>query len=144
MRIEVNGTDYDVEIFGNKSIVNNREILIEKVKEDEIIIEDKKFYLDFYEEGEQSLFIINGMMYIIYKKSSNDQSIKEIIAPINGKVIDILVKIGSTVEKGENLFILEAMKMYNEIKSPIKGKIKSIPINKNQSVRAGEIMIVFE
>ncbi len=56
----------------------------------------------------------------------------------------MLIQIGSVVEKGDGLFILEAMKMYNEIKSPIRGKIKSILINKNQSVRAGEIILVFE
>lgn len=144
MRVEVNGIDYDVEVFKNKLIINNKEMMLEKIQEDEIVIEGKKFHLDFYEEGEYSLLIINGMTYVVYKKYSNNQVIKEITAPISGKVTDILIQIGSMIEKGDGLFILEAMKMYNEIKSPIKGKIKSILVNKNQSVKTGEIILVFE
>ncbi len=68
MIVEVNGIDYDVEVFKNKLIINNKEILLEKIQEDEIIIEGKKFHLDFYEEGDHSLFIINGLAYVFYKK----------------------------------------------------------------------------
>lgn len=145
MKIEVNGTEYDVEIFKNKLIINNKEIIIENKKDDEIIIDNKKFHLDFYEEGEeQSLLIINGMAYIVSKKSTNDKVIKEIKAPISGKVIDILVQIESTVEKGQGLIMIETMKIYNEIKSPIKGKIKDIIVHKNSSVKTGDVMLIFQ
>ena len=145
MKIEINGTEYDVEIFKNKSIINNKEVIIENKEDDKIIIKNKEFHLDFYEEGEeQSLLIINGMAYTVSKKSSNKEIIKEIKAPISGKVMDILVQIESTVEKGQGLVIIETMKMYNEIKSPIKGKIKDILIHKNTSVKTGEVILIFQ
>ena len=144
MKIKVNGTEYDVEIFGNKSIINNQEIKIE-IKDDAIIIGNKVFYLDFYKEDEgESLLIINGMAFVVSKKSMDDQIIKEIKAPMSGKISDILIQSKSKVEKGQGLVILEAMKMYNEIKSPVKGMIKDILVNKNQSVNAGEIILLLE
>jgi biotin carboxyl carrier protein len=144
MKIKVNGTEYDVEIFGNKSIINNQEIKIE-IKDDTIIIGNKVFYLDFYEEDEgESLLIINGMAFVASKKSMDDQIIKEIKAPISGEIVDILIQNKSNIEKGQGLVILEAMKMFNEIKSPVKGTIKDIRVNKNQSVNAGEIIMLLE
>jgi biotin carboxyl carrier protein len=144
MKIKVNGTEYDVEIFGNKSIINNKETIM-KIKDDEIIIGNKEFYLDFYEEGEgESLLIVNGMAFVASKKSIDDRIIKEIKAPMSGEVTDILIQSKSKIEKGQGLVILEAMKMYNEIKSPVKGMIKDILVYKNQSVKAGEIMILLE
>lgn len=143
MNVEVNGTLYDVVITEDKLIINNREIQI-GIKENEIIFKDKKFHLDFYEEGEESLLIINGMIYLVSKKSSIINTIKEIKAPISGKVIKILVQTESTVEKGESLVILEAMKMFNEIKSPRNGKIKNIFVHMNQLVKVGEVIIDFK
>ena len=63
---------------------------------------------------------------------------------MNGHVNDILVKVNSPVEKGQGLVVLEAMKMFNEIKSPIKGEIKNILVQKNQAVKSGETMIILK
>ena len=144
MKIKVNETEFDIEIFGNKAIINGNETAIE-IKDDKMIINNKEFYLDFYEEGErESLLIINGMAFVASKKSMDAQIIKEINAPISGEIIDILIQNKSNIEKGQGLFILEAMKMYNEIKSPVNGRIKDILVHKNQSVKSGEIIMLLE
>ena len=69
---------------------------------------------------EESLLIINGMAFVVSKKSIDEPVIKEIKPPMNGQVTDILIKFNSKIEKGQGLIILEAMKMFNEIKSPSK------------------------
>lgn len=145
MKIKVNDKEFDIEIFGNKAIINdNLEKKIE-IKDDKLIIDNKEFYLDYYEEKEEeSLLIINGMAFVVSKKTIDEQIIKEIKSPMNGHVNDILVKVNSTIEKGQGLVVLEAMKMFNEIKSPIKGEIKNILVQKNQTVRSGETMIILK
>jgi biotin carboxyl carrier protein len=144
MKIKVNGTEYDVEIFGNRSVVNDKEILLE-IKNDVIIIGDKEFYLDFYEEsGESSLLIVNGMAYVVSTQYSEDRIIKEIKAPMSGEVADLLVEVKSKIDKGQGLVILQAMKMYNEVKSPVNGTIKDILVQKRQAVKSGETMIILE
>ena len=145
MKIKVNDKEFDIEIFGNKAIINdNLEKKIE-IKDDKMIIDNKEFYLDYYEEKEEeSLLIINGMAFVVSKKTIDERIIKEIKSPMNGHVNDILVKVNSTIEKGQGLVVLEAMKMFNEIKSPIKGEIKNILVQKNQTVKSGETMIILK
>ena len=143
MKIKVNDKEFDIEIFGNKAIINDKVEKKIEIKDDKMIIDNKEFYLDYYEEKEEeSLLIINGMAFMVSKKTIDEQIIKEIKSPMNGHVNDILVKVNSTIEKGQGLVVLEAMKMFNEIKSPIKGEIKDILVQKNQAVKSGETMII--
>jgi glutaconyl-CoA/methylmalonyl-CoA decarboxylase subunit gamma len=65
-------------------------------------------------------------------------------APISGRVIDVLVQVGSNVTEGQTLIILEAMKMENQIKSPVSAKISEVKVDKGQSVKTGEVLVAFE
>jgi biotin carboxyl carrier protein len=144
LKIKVNETEYDVEIFGNKAIINDKETMME-IRSDKLILGNKEFYLDFYDEGtEESLLIVNGMAFVVSKKSTDDPIIREIRAPMSGQVADILIQINSKIEKGQGLVILEAMKMFNEIKSPVTGIVKDILVHKNQAVKAKDILIILE
>jgi biotin carboxyl carrier protein len=144
MKIDVNGTMYDIKITGEKVKVNNKEIVtMINIEEDKITIEGKAFHLDFIEEGEPSLMIINGMTYLVSKSSLMHTSLNEVKAPINGKVLDIFTGAGSEVKEGQLLLVLEAMKMEIQIKSPVSKKIKEIKVSKGQSVRTGDIIITF-
>lgn len=151
MKIEVNGTTYEVKIQGDKILINEKTIDLPKIKENEIVIDSKRFYLDFYEktgignEGkQQSLLIINGMAYTISKINIDQETVRELRAPMSGNIIDIYVDRGSYVKTGQSLLVLEAMKMHNEIKSPRDGKIIDVLFNKQQSVKAGEIILIFD
>jgi glutaconyl-CoA/methylmalonyl-CoA decarboxylase subunit gamma len=66
-----------------------------------------------------------------------------VIAPIPGVVLSILVKAGDDVELGQELCILEAMKMRNAIRSPRVGKIKELHIMPGQPVNHGDYLIEF-
>ena len=51
---------------------------------------------------------------------------------------------GAQVKKGDNLLVLEAMKMENSIKAPADLKIKSLKVKPNDTVEKNQVMIVFE
>ena len=63
-------------------------------------------------------------------------------APMQGVVIDILVKVGDRVKPGEAILTLEAMKMENAIVAPILGTITSISINKGDTVDSGATLVI--
>ena len=63
---------------------------------------------------------------------------------IPGTVIDILIKEGQKVAAGASIMILDAMKMYNDIKMPFKGKILKINIEKGQKIPKNFLMIEIE
>ena len=62
--------------------------------------------------------------------AAGDEKMDNVKAPMPGLVLDVLVEIGQAVKKGDNLLILEAMKMENIIKASGNGIVKSIKINK--------------
>ena len=61
-------------------------------------------------------------------------------APMPGKIVDIKVKAGDQVTKGQVAVILEAMKMENEIVAPQDGTVASINVNEGASVEAGTVL----
>ena len=72
------------------------------------------------------------------------QKISEVKAPMPGLVLDVLVSPGDTVEVGQKILVLEAMKMENAIKSPTAGVVASINVSKGQAVDKNYILIRFE
>jgi biotin carboxyl carrier protein len=143
MKIQVNDTIYEIEVNGELITLNGKEIDV-KLSDDKITIEGNTFNIDFTEEGDPSTMIINGMLYLVSKENSIYSSVNEIKTPMNGRIINILVKEGDSVNNGQILVMLEAMKMQNQIRSPRKGTIKSIKIVKDQSVKLGDILLTFE
>ena len=69
--------------------------------------------------------------------------ISELKAPMPGLVLKVFVEEGAAIQKGDSLFILEAMKMENIIKSPIDTVVKSIKIKPGDKVEKGQILLQF-
>jgi len=65
---------------------------------------------------------------------------QQVVAPMPGKVVRLLVKVGDTVEAGQGLLVIEAMKMQNEIHSPKSGVVERLLAQEGQPVNAGEIL----
>ena len=63
-------------------------------------------------------------------------------APIGGKVIDIKVSVGQTVNKGDVVCIVEAMKMENEVLASTSGVVKEIKVSKGAMVANKDPLIV--
>ena len=70
--------------------------------------------------------------------------VNAIKAPMPGLILEISVTVGHEVQEGDNLLILEAMKMENSFDSPRAGVIKSIAVEKGQAVDKGQLLIEFE
>ena len=71
----------------------------------------------------------------------NATKLKEIKAPMPGLVLKILISEGDEVKKGENLFVLEAMKMENMIKAPADIIIKKINIKSGDKVEKNQVLV---
>lgn len=101
--------------------------------------------------------VVNNNEYVVSIANHLDQLIKEmgfevgkgkvvneIKAPMPGLILEISVSVGQEVNEGDNLLILEAMKMENSFDSPRSGVIKSIAVEKGQAVDKGQLLIEFE
>ncbi|MDL2209054.1 acetyl-CoA carboxylase biotin carboxyl carrier protein subunit, partial [Parabacteroides sp. OttesenSCG-928-O15] len=88
---------------------------------------------------------LNGQEHL---KESTKQAVqitgRVITSPMPGRVFQLLVKPGDTLSGGENVLILEAMKMENNISSPYAGKVKQVLVNRGDFVPEGTPMLEIE
>ncbi|HZE63455.1 MAG TPA: biotin/lipoyl-containing protein [Pyrinomonadaceae bacterium] len=68
----------------------------------------------------------------------------EIISPMPGKVVRVLVAAGTTVEAGAGIIVVEAMKMQNEMKAPKAGVVVSVNAEAGATVNAGDVLAVID
>jgi biotin carboxyl carrier protein len=69
---------------------------------------------------------------------------KEVVAPMPGKVLDILVKEGEEVLEYQDVLVLEAMKMENVIPAIEGGTVKEIKVTKDQTVNTNDVLMILE
>ena len=76
--------------------------------------------------------------------SAHGDHTARIIAPMPGKVVRVLVEVGSQVEAGAGIMVVEAMKMQNEVKSPKAGTVIALHIQIGATVNGGDVLAVVE
>lgn len=63
-------------------------------------------------------------------------------APLPGNVLSIKVKVGDTVQEGDVLLLIEAMKMENEVMAPHDGTVQQINVDTGQMVNTGDALVI--
>jgi biotin carboxyl carrier protein len=141
--IRIGKRDYDVKLksdekFGTYILWKNRKFPVEIVRSSqnkyEILFNDISYIFTV-----ETPFSLQRMKVL---NSTRGKSEKEIVkAPMPGKIIDVLVREGSTVLRGEPLVILEAMKMQNEIISPVNGTVIKVTAKPNTNVMKDDLLV---
>lgn len=113
---------YPVEIIGSRQ--NKYEILFNDIS---------------YTFTVETPFSMQRMKVLSKQKEKADKEMVK--APMPGKIIDVLVREGSMVLRGEPLVILEAMKMQNEIQSPVNGYVVKVSAKANTNVMKDDLLV---
>ena len=115
----------------------------------ECVIDDIRSQYQIYRD-EDRLFVFDSFNDIQLKVLPRfvDPSTSSIegglLAPMPGKISEVLIKKDQKVKAGQSLMIIEAMKMEQTIKSPTAGKISKIMVKKGQQVENGESLLVID
>jgi len=70
--------------------------------------------------------------------------VSDVLAPMAGKIIKVLVKVGDSVQEDDEMAILEAMKMEMPIVAPSSGTVKEIKTSEGDNVEADQAIIIMD
>ncbi len=135
-------------------------VTIKKTGEDKYLVKVEDSEYQVILDREKGQIIVNGVPYkaklqrIIGQEQkkklklplikSTKKSENTVYSPITGRVVEILVKKGDHVEKGQTLIVIESMKIRNEIKSHTNGKIKKIHVKTGDVAKTNEPLVEIE
>lgn len=94
----------------------------------------------------RSVFVLDKTLAeeVIAHPKANKADKGSVGAPMPGSVIDIRVKTGDTVKKGDPLVVLSAMKMEMVVQAPIAGRVKSVAVSKEMRLQGDDLLVELE
>jgi len=161
---KINGhQSLEINIASSAITINGEPVLVDIVPlgpdRFHIIREHKSYTAEILEVNKQTKTVairINGTTHSVQLKDKFDMLLEQlgmtngsagrlnnIKAPMPGLIIDLRVSAGQTIQPGDSLLILEAMKMENIIKASGEGTVKSVLVKKGDSVEKGQVLIEF-
>lgn len=154
----INGTQYEIEIQKDGSLlVNGKHVsvdflslddrlysLIKDVKSHELAIDEQDGTYEILLEGR----LYEGQVYderallMANRRGGLRLDTGEVHSPMPGLIVEVLVKVGDTVNEGDTVAILESMKMQNELKAPRSGIVQSVNVDDAQTVDKNALLII--
>jgi len=65
----------------------------------------------------------------------------DVVSPIQGTVVNVKVKVGDKVKKGDVVVVVEAMKLENDVVTPFDGEVCEILVSKGQAVAGKQVLV---
>lgn len=169
LKAQLSGTEHDISLRLGDEIaaveIDGRQyeiVLHERVRGEYVLINGPNVYKCRIDQrrnptarGEFFQVVLRGTTYQVAivdpkrlrsgeSSAAHDAGAAEIVSPMPGKIVRVLVKEGANVEAGAGVIVVEAMKMQNEMKAPKAGVVVSINAQEGATVNAGDVLAVVE
>ena len=158
--VTINGSKKSVNIInGSEALLDNKSVDYEliKIKSQNYLLRINNYFYEICTEkidnNEYSLFVNGYKVETISRTELQERAATlinaatisynhkvEIKAPMPGLIIKIKKNIGESINQGESILILEAMKMENDLKAPVSGVVKDISVAEGNAVEKGDIL----
>ena len=121
----------------------------QKIKQLQLLHQGQSYTVKYSEDNEHSLWIqtpwgnssIQDRSFSAVKRQEASQQASSLRSPMNGKVLQITVKVGDTVEKGQCLVVLESMKLEQQIVASGSAIVAEILIQAGQQAKSGQVLL---
>jgi biotin carboxyl carrier protein len=150
---EIGKSLYRVAIDGNEFLVDGKKTGRTNYS---LIVDNRSFEIEVDSAEDEYRVLVDGRNYHVQLvderrvRVGGDQldlqlrGRQKVSVPMPGKVIEVLVAEGDSVERGQGLVIVEAMKMENEVRSPTAGEVKEIKVKPGDAVEGGAVLVIVE
>lgn len=98
--------------------------------------------------GDETLVAMRGSVFRLHRSGAEDEdadtedmATPEVLAPMPGRVVKIFVDAGQTVERGDPLLVLEAMKMETHIVAEARGEVVKVCVTPGAMVQGGQLLL---
>ena len=88
--------------------------------------------------------VVDSRRAVRQVREENVSGRKDVVAPMSGRVVRLMVAAGDEVVKRQALVVVEAMKMENVLTAPKEGRIKKVPVREGMTVEVGQTLVSFE
>lgn len=121
-----------------------------------LLVDGESYSVEFEENGDEVGVMLRGQVNRFDVADERRLRLREatagasvegrqvVTAPMPGKVVKVLVKVGDEVKEGQGLVVVEAMKMENELKSPKAGKVTELLAKEGVAVENNAKLVVVE
>ena len=113
-----------------------------------LLVDGRRYRVDITRHGKDRLVAVGGEVYTFAPESAAAAhhvaalASPEIVAPMPGKVLQVLVRPGDHVEIGDGLLILEAMKMENRLIADAPGTVDEVHVAAGDTVEGGQVLAI--
>ena len=153
---------YEVDLTDSEVSVNGKTMRLDEIRTDNrcgvVFRAGEKTHRAIFDRNPTESFVLfRGREYPVEIETERDRLLRrfegishdghhhaEIRASMPGLVVRVISSTGSSVEKGQALLILEAMKMENEVRAPADGVIKEICVQQGRAVEKGDLLVVLD
>lgn len=153
-KVLVDGREFEVRVEGGEYYINGRKGTFSSVQVEpgvfSLLMDGRSFEVRF--EGSSTYVdrrrftteVIDPRAPRRAGSPVQVQGPQRLTAAMPGKVIRILAPAGASVEAGDGILVVEAMKMQNEVKTLNAGRVIAIPVTEGAAVSAGDVLAIIE
>ena len=165
-KVKVNESfNFEVQNNGTSFRVNDQDVSLDVQplvpgRTAHVLYENRSYTVEIVEtnaEEKTQVVKVNGNLYTVAIEDQFDillkqlgmemgasNKVQEIKAPMPGLVLKVMVEEGTAVKKGDNLLVLEAMKMENILKSPTDGTVSKVLVTQGDKTEKNAVLIRFK
>ncbi len=150
IKLEIQGKEYQVKIeeFGPKEAkisVNGTTYAVGlKDLGEQIIVEHANFTAPAAARIQPAQQTFAPAPASAHSSSGPASGNSQVVAPLPGLILNVLVRVGDKVNAGQKIMIMEAMKMENDITAGISGTVKTLNVKNGDNISEGDILAVIE
>ncbi|MCK4979228.1 MAG: biotin/lipoyl-binding protein [Candidatus Delongbacteria bacterium] len=143
IKLDINGKEYTVKIeeFGSKEAT--------------LEVNGKKYIVGLKDLGKE--LNLGSVLEVLTPLATSDPITSapktnvastggsgEVLSPLPGLILNVIVSVGDTVKNGQNIMVMEAMKMENDVQATKDGVIKTINVKNGDNISEGDVLAIIE